>query len=106
MPRRLLFLFLFLAVVLAGCKSTSQAGTATVEASKTPAEANISPTAAPKQAATLAVPVQAPSVPGCTIVSFMPTPDPTSLFPPITEDDHYKGSLTAAVKVIEYSDFQ
>jgi len=105
MPRRLFYLFLFLVLVLAGCKSASQTGTVTTEASDT-SKATAGPTTAHKPAATLAMPGAAPSVPGCTVVSFMPTPDPTSLFPAITEDDHYQGSLTAAVKIIEYSDFQ
>jgi len=105
MPRRLLFLLLFMALVLAGCKSADQTGTVTAETNGT-AQATADSTTAPKQAATLALPASAPSVPGCTTVSFLPTPDPTSLFPAITEDDHYQGSLTAAVKIIEYSDFQ
>jgi hypothetical protein len=107
MPRRLFFLLLFLALVLAACKSTSQTGTVTAEASDTPKATNTtaSPTTAPKQADTFNLPEQ-PSVPGCTVVSFMPTPDPTSLFPAITENDYYRGPLTATVKIIEYSDFQ
>jgi len=104
MPRRLIFLLLFLALVLAACKPASQTGTITAEASDT-TKTTAGPTTAPKQAATLALPA-APSVPGCTTVSFLPTPDPTSLFPAITENDHYQGSLTATVKIIEYSDFQ
>jgi hypothetical protein len=108
MPRRLFLLLLFLALVLAACKSTSQAGTTTAETNNTPKATNTTagPTTAPKQAATLALPGVAPSVPGCTVVSFMPTPDPTSLFPAISEDDYYRGPLTATVKIVEYSDFQ
>jgi hypothetical protein len=104
MPRRLFFSFLFLALALAACKSASQTGTATNSASQTPV-ATAAKAAATKQANTLSLPEQ-PSVPGCTVVSFMPTPDPSSLFPAITEADHYRGSLTASVKIIEYSDFQ
>lgn len=100
MPRRLFFILLFLSLALAACKSTSQTETATTNAGTTPV-AN----ATPKPASSFSLPEQA-SVPGCTVVSFMPTPDTTSLFPAITEDDHYKGSLTASVKIIEYSDFQ
>jgi hypothetical protein len=105
MPRRLFFVLLFLALVLAACKPASSTGTVTAGAGKTP-EVTTASTAAPKQSSTLALPVNAPSVPGCTTVSFMPTPDATSLFPAITENDHYRGPLTAAVKIIEYSDFQ
>lgn len=108
MPRRLLFILLLLVFVLVACKPASQTGTATAGAGKTPeatAPATSASTVAPKQAPTLSLP-EAPSVAGCTVVGFMPTPDPTSLFPAITEADHYRGSLTATVKVIEYSDFQ
>jgi hypothetical protein len=62
-------------------------------------------TTAPAQATTLGMPQQF-SVPGCTVKSYIPTPDPTSLFPPITEDDWHRGPMTATVKIIEYSDFQ
>ena len=105
MPRRLFLFLLLLALVLAACKPANQTGTVKPEASDTP-KAAVAATTAPKQAATLAIPGAAPSVPGCTVVSFLPTPDPTSVFPPITEDDHYLGSLSASVKIIEYSDFQ
>jgi len=107
MPRRILFLVLFLALALAACeaKSTDQTGTAAAGSGKTPA-ATVGPTTAPKQPDTLQLPAQAPSVPGCTVVSYIPTPDPTSLFPQISADDHYRGSLNATVKIIEYSDFQ
>ena len=105
MPRRLFLFLLLLALALAACKPASQTGTVKPEASDTPRAAAAS-TSVPKQAATLAIPGAAPSVPGCTVVSFLPTPDPTSLFPAVTEADHYRGSLTASVKIIEYSDFQ
>jgi len=105
MPRRVLFLFLLLTLALASCKPAGQAGTATVGSGKTP-ETTVGSTTAPKQPATLQVPGQEAKVPGCTVVSFLPTPDPTSLFPPVTADDWYSGPLTATVKIIEYSDFQ
>lgn len=45
---------------------------------------------------------------GCTAKSLFPAPDPTSaaLFPPVTDADWRRGPKTAAVKLIEYSDFQ
>ena len=49
MPRRLFVLLLFLTLALAACKSTSQTGTVTAEASDTP-KATAGPTTAPKQA--------------------------------------------------------
>jgi hypothetical protein len=104
MPRRLFVLLLFLTLTLAACKSTSQTGTVTAEASDTP-KATAGPMTTPKQATTLNLPEQ-PSVPGCTVKSYIPTPDPTSLFPQISSEDWYRGPLTATVKIIEYSDFQ
>ena len=95
MPRRLFILLLFFALALAACKSAGPTGTATVAG----------PTATLKQPSTLNVPEEA-MVPNCTVESYIPTPDPSSIFPPITEEDHYRGSLTATVKIIEYSDFQ
>jgi hypothetical protein len=46
--------------------------------------------------------------PGCTVASANPTPNPTmqALFPPATEADWTRGPLTAAVTIMEYSDFQ
>jgi hypothetical protein len=45
---------------------------------------------------------------GCTVIARQPTPGPTqeSLFPGLSEADHVKGSETAGVTIIEYSDFQ
>jgi hypothetical protein len=46
--------------------------------------------------------------PGCTMISVMPTPGPTeqSLFPPVLDADWVRGSESADVTIIEYSDFQ
>lgn len=105
MPRRVLFLLLFLALVLTACKTTGQSGTANSGSRNTP-KATAGSSSVPKQPGTLQVPGQAATVPGCTVVSYLPTPDPSSLFPPISSDDWYHGPLTATVKIIEYSDFQ
>ena len=106
MPRRVSILLVLLALALTACAAASSpSGTTTVASTET-SQATAGPTAVPKQPGTLQVPGQAVTVPGCTVVSFLPTPDPTSLFPPISSDDWYTGSLTATVKIIEYSDFQ
>jgi cyclophilin family peptidyl-prolyl cis-trans isomerase/protein-disulfide isomerase len=44
----------------------------------------------------------------CTVVSALPTPSPEelSLFPPVGADERIKGPETAAVTIVEYSDFQ
>lgn len=104
MPRKIMFLVLFMALALAACKGNSQAGTANPATGKTPTT-TAGATTLPKQASTLSLPAQ-PSVAGCTVVSFLPTPDPTSLFPTISADDWSRGPMTASVKIIEYSDFQ
>jgi hypothetical protein len=46
--------------------------------------------------------------PGCTVVTFLPAPDPTAqaAFPPPGENDWVQGSETAQVTITEYSDFQ
>jgi protein-disulfide isomerase len=45
---------------------------------------------------------------GCTLVSQLPTPNPTeqSLFVPVSDKDWTRGQVTATVTIIEYSDFQ
>jgi hypothetical protein len=47
-------------------------------------------------------------MPGCSVISFNPTPEPTlqALFPPPGEDDWTLGSEKAAVTIVEYGDFQ
>ena len=105
MIRKVSILLLLLTLLLAGCKSASQNGTAATGSSGT-SQATAGPTTAPNQPSTLQVPGQAATVPGCTVVSFLPTPDPTSLFPDVSSDDWTNGPLTASVKIIEYSDFQ
>jgi hypothetical protein len=113
MPRRryLLLLFVVLALVLAACKASQETGTGTSGARtstpgavKTPV-AKAGTTTAPKAAATFDMPEQV-AVPGCTVVGYIPTPDPSSVFPPITEEDWHRGPMTASVTIIEYSDFQ
>ena len=47
-------------------------------------------------------------MPGCTVVSQRPGPDPTveSLFPAVSDADWKSGPETAAVTIVEYGDFQ
>ncbi len=47
-------------------------------------------------------------MPGCQVVSFNPTPEPTlqAIFAPPGEGDWVKGPDTASVTITEYSDFQ
>ena len=46
------------------------------------------------------------AVPSCTVASYVPTPDPSSLFPAVTAKDWVRGPITATVTIIEYADFQ
>jgi hypothetical protein len=70
------------------------------------ATAQIDPTDTPLPQARSAT---TPSVQAhCTVVSRQPTPGPTekSLFPPVSASDWVEGPDTAAITIIEYSDFQ
>lgn len=84
------FLLLALALVLTACQGQ-------------PVEPTL---AAPTEGAATAV--SQGDTPSCTVNSPAPTPGPTerSIFPPVTEADWVIGPETAAVTVIEYSDFQ
>jgi hypothetical protein len=62
------------------------------------------PTSLPETTASGGSPVGA----ACTVVSPQPTPGPTeeSLFPPVSPEEWTRGPDTAAVTIVEYSDFQ
>ena len=49
-----------------------------------------------------------PTQPACTTLLTEPTPGPEtpSIFPPITADDHTRGSADAVITIIAYSDYQ
>jgi len=49
-----------------------------------------------------------PTQPACTTLLTKPTPGPEtpSIFPPITEVDHVRGSEAAAITILDYSDYQ
>lgn len=112
MIRRSLVPLLLLVVVLAACQvktpvvtevdyTSTAVVTVTLVPTKPPAIQTDSPTLPdPTQAASdLLVPV------GCTVISPRPTPGPTQQSP-VGESDWVKGPETAAVTLIEYSDFQ
>jgi cyclophilin family peptidyl-prolyl cis-trans isomerase/protein-disulfide isomerase len=65
----------------------------------------------PSPATNTAIPQTQPSVSAisaCTMVSALPTPssEELSLFPQVGADDHILGAESAAVTIVEYSDFQ
>ena len=49
-----------------------------------------------------------PTPPACTTLAAEPTPGPEtpSIFPPITDADHSRGSKDAAITILDYSDYQ
>ncbi len=115
MKKNILILFILLALVLTACQSSTptELAVATEKAADTqpPADTTV-PTEVPEPAATKASedPPAKDSVvrAKCTVESYDPTPGPTeeSIFAPVTESDWVRGSYTAAVTIIEYSDFQ
>ncbi|MEJ2352783.1 MAG: hypothetical protein P8Y03_23605 [Anaerolineales bacterium] len=111
MSRRFLTLIISLGWLLAACQ-----GAAVTEVVDTPPAATLQPTpSATVQADPTDTPLPqtrsaaTPSVQAqCTVVSRQPTPGPTekSLFPPVSASDWVEGPDTAAITIIEYSDFQ
>lgn len=100
--KHVLWFTLLIALLLSAC---SGRGTEQVlEASPTPETV---PTQPADELAT-PDPGMVSAEPGCTVVSPAPTPGPTlqALFPAATEADWTRGPLTAAVTIMEYSDFQ
>ena len=115
MKKFTLILFVLLALVLTACQSSTPTelvvATAEAAATQPPADTNV-PTEVSEPAATKAsedAPANESVVRAkCTVVSRDPTPGPTeeSLFDPVSESDWARGLDTAAVTIIEYSDFQ
>lgn len=111
MLRRFLTVIIPLGWLLAACQ-----GAPVTEAPDTPLAATPQPT---PSATVRRIPTATPSTQArsaatpsaqaqCTAVSRQPTPGPTekSLFPPASASDWVEGPDTAAVTIIEYSDFQ
>lgn len=102
MLKRIPFLLLTLALILAACQSAS------------PTVSPPTDTAAPTETTETTPPPTEESSPAagdeasCTVVSLLPTPGPTeqSLFPPVSADDWFMGPDSAHVTIIEYGDFQ
>jgi cyclophilin family peptidyl-prolyl cis-trans isomerase/protein-disulfide isomerase len=101
MPKNLLVACLLLVLVLTACSPA--ATPLSNQSTQTP---YVSLRTQAKTQAT------APDASNCTVVtSAFPTPDPTqaaadSVFKPVSQDDWITGSESAAVTLIEYSDFQ
>ncbi|MCJ7662583.1 MAG: hypothetical protein MUO67_25845 [Anaerolineales bacterium] len=115
MKKLILILFILLALVLTACQSSTptEVVEATAKAVNTQPPADISSQAEVSEpTATKAsddVPANESAVRAkCTVVSRDPTPGPTeeSIFAPVSESDWVRGPDSAAVTIIEYSDFQ
>lgn len=97
-----IWLTLLIALGLSACS-----GQGTKQVADASPTSQTAPTPTAVQAAT-PDPGMVSAEPGCTVVSPAPTPGPTlqALFPAATEADWRRGPLTAAVTIMEYSDFQ
>ena len=115
MRKLTLISFILLSLVLAACQST----TPTVDVDSTAKVADTQPAADTPTQAEVSEPTATKGVEvapdsgalvrtRCTVESRDPTPGPTeqSLFEPVTESDWIRGPDSAAVTIIEYSDFQ
>jgi len=115
MKKIILILFILVALVLTACQSSTptELVVATAEAAVTqpPADTTV-PTEVSEPAATEAsedaTANESVVRAKCTVESRDPTPGPTeeSIFAPVSESDWARGLDTAAVTIIEYSDFQ
>jgi hypothetical protein len=122
MKNSLVILVLVVALILSACsqaQSSQPAASADLVPTATAPETVAEDPPLPQPTATQTDLTAAPAVtttpvplgdpmPGCSVMSFNPTPEPTlqALFPPPGEDDWTLGAETAAVTIIEYGDFQ
>lgn len=97
MHKKLLtFLLAGLSLLFSACASNATQPAQTTEPANTQEPTNLQTAVAPVD------------LPGCTVVSQIPTPGPTeqSLFPPHKESDQAKGPEDAPITLMVYSDFQ
>lgn len=114
MARKILILFVLLALLLTACNSANPGGEIiTLEPGETapeaPADNAAGATAAPSGEGDSGGQTAAISAPaGCTVISLEPTPGPTeqSAFPPIGPEDWVQGPSDATISFVEYGDFQ
>jgi len=114
--RRLIFFWIWIPLILAGCQSNAPAITPTdsqIESASSRRDQTASPPA-PTSAKTETTPIAQAEVDtteqpaGCTLVSPRPTPGQTerSIFPPVSDLDWVYGPEDAGITLTEYSDFQ
>ena len=107
MQKRIYIILILLALTITACQGSvgGEAATQPVQATSEPtsaAEPTATGVAEDTQAEISARPMK------CTVESRSPTPGPTeqSVFPPVTDSDWVRGSDSAKVTIVEYSDFQ
>jgi protein-disulfide isomerase len=101
-------LLFVLAFLLTACQGATQSAPEPT-AGEMPTDVLPAPTATIRTSVSETAATSGPvAAAACTVVSPQPTPGPTeqSLFPPVSADDWILGPDTAAVTIIEYSDFQ
>jgi hypothetical protein len=112
MHKKILTLLFAMALILAACQGAPANGEGEFPTEVPPVPTNTALPPTPVAAATATGPNAPAGVTGvsqCTVVSRLIAPDPTeaSLFPQASaSDDWMIGPETAAVTIIEYSDFQ
>lgn len=112
MHKKILTLMFAMALILAACQGALANGEGEFPTESPPEATHTALPATPSAAATATgqgTPAGSTSASQCTLVSRLIAPDPTeaSLFPQASaSDDWMIGPETAAVTIIEYSDFQ
>lgn len=106
MIKRLLFLWVFAALLLSACQPTA-APSATISAAAPAATRTplVLATRLPTEASTPQGRVTITAGAGCTAVSTFNFPEGESPFPAVSERDWQIGPPDAAVTILEYSDF-
>jgi len=108
MSKSALFVMFLIALVASACQGESRAP-ATGPADRTPVVLTRTPvptnTAPPTRGATLP-PTEELAAARCTVVSSLSAASAESPYPPVGEGDWTRGPASAAVTIIEYSDFQ
>jgi hypothetical protein len=102
MFKRLLFLWILLALLVSACQPTAAPTEIISAATRTPL---VLATRAATQAATPEGQVTITAGTGCTAVSTFNFPEGESLFPAVSERDWAIGPADASVTILEYSDF-
>ena len=105
MIKRLLFLWIFAALLLSACQPAAPETTNTSAAPTATRTPLVLATRLPTEAATPQGQVTIAAGTGCTAVSTFNFPEGESPFPAVSERDWAIGPAGATVTILEYSDF-